>query len=147
LIAAARVAILPRVRPVRLVGAVALVFLAGSIDMTPAQPTPPAITVTADGSPGGSVELPLGRELEVALGANPSTGYTWRFVAANPQLLRLKSRRFQPGTTAPRPGAGGTDLFLFEAAAAGTEQLRFEYRRGQAGEPARTYDLRVTVAP
>jgi inhibitor of cysteine peptidase len=130
-----------------LIGLIAQIVLAGTNDMAPAQASQPAIRVIDDGSAGGSVQLPLGRELEVELGANPSTGYTWRFAAADPSLLRLKSRRFQPGTTMPRPGAGGMDLFLFEAAAPGTGQLHFEYRRGQAGEPARTYDLRVTVVP
>ena len=37
--------------------------------------------------------------------------------------------------------------FVFEAKTPGTEQLHFEYRRGPAGEPARTYDLTVTVVP
>ena len=128
-------------------GAVALIALAGIINVTPAQPSPPAITVTDDGSAGSSVQLPLGRELELALGANPSTGYTWRLTAGDPSPLHLKSRRFQPAATAPRPGSGGQDLFVFEAAAPGTEQLHFEYRRGSTGEPARTYDLRVTVVP
>jgi inhibitor of cysteine peptidase len=147
LIEAGPIAILKGVRPAKLIGAVALIFLAEGIDMTPAQPSSPAIRVIDDGSAGGSVELPLGRALEVELGANPSTGYTWRFAAGNPSLLRLKSRRFQPAATALLPGSGGKDLFLFETTTPGTEQLHFEYRRGQTGEPARTYDLRVTVVP
>ena len=130
-----------------LIGLIAQIALAGITEMAPAQASDPAIRVTDDGSAGGSVQLPLGRELEVSLGANPSTGYTWRLDAGDTPGLRLKSRRFQPATTMPRPGAGGTDLFVFEAAAPGTEQLHFEYRRGQAGEPARTYDLRVTITP
>jgi predicted secreted protein len=147
LIEAGPIAILKGVRPAKLIGAFALIFLAEGIDMTPAQPSSPAIRVIDDGSAGGSVQLPLGRELEVELGANPSTGYTWRFNAGDPAPLRFKSRRFQPAATAPLPGSGGKDLFLFEAAAPGTEQLHFEYRRGQTGAPARTYDLRVTVVP
>jgi len=134
-------------RLVTLIGLIAQIAMAGTNDMAPAQASQPATRVIDDGSAGGSVQLPLGCELEVELGANPSTGYTWRFAAGNPSPLRLKSRRFQPGTTTPRPGAGGMDLFVFEAAAPGTEQLHFEYRRGQMGEPARTYDLRVTVVP
>ena len=46
-----------------------------------------------------------------------------------------------------RVGAGGIERFVFEAAAAGTERVHFEYRRGQTGEPGRTYDLTVTVLP
>src|SRR5260370_5564889 len=130
-----------------LIGLIAQIALAGTNDMAPAQASQPPIRVIDDGSAGGSVQLPLGRELEVALGANRSTGCAWRFAAGNPPPLRLKSRRFQPAATAPLPGSGGKDLFVFEAAAPGTEQLHFEYRRGRTGDPARTYDLRVTVAP
>src|SRR5260370_26004099 len=98
-----------------LIGLIAQIALAGTNDMAPAQASQPAIRVIDDGSEGGSVQLPLGRELEIELGANPSTGYTWRFNAGNPSPLRLKSRRFQPGTTMPRPRAGGIDLFVFDA--------------------------------
>jgi len=82
------------------------------------------------------VQLPLGRELEVELGANPTTGYTWQFTAGSPSPLRFKSRRYQPAAAgATCPGRAGMDLFVFEAAAPGTEQLHFEYRRGDAGQP------------
>ncbi|SRR6266545_1888824 len=129
------------------IGLIAQIILAGITDMAPAHASDPAIRVMDDGSAGGSVELPLGRELEVELGANPTTGYTWQFTAGNPSPLRFKSRRYQPAATTPLPGSGGKDLFVFEAAAPGTDQLHFEYRRGPAGAPARTYDLRVTVLP
>jgi predicted secreted protein len=128
-----------------LIGLIAQIAMAGTHDMAPAQASQPAIRVIDDGSAGGRVQLPLGRELEVELGANPSTGYTWRFNAGDPSPLRLRSRRFQPAATAPLPGSGGKELFVFETAAPGTEQLHFEYRRGDAGQPARTYVLQVTV--
>ena len=108
-----------------------------------------AITIVDDGSGGASVEVPLGEEFELDLQANPTTGYTWRCDLADPGRVRLKSRRFQPsaGGSPPRVGIGGTERFVFEAAAAGAERVHFEYRRGQTGEPARTYDLTVTVFP
>ena len=126
---------------------VALFVLMESIGMTVAQSSPPAITVSDDGSGRGDAQLSPGQELELALAANPTTGYTWRFTLPERAPLRFKSRVYRPGTASPRPGAGGTDLFLFEAVALGTEQLHFDYRRGPTGEPARTYDLRVTVLP
>ena len=114
-----------------------------------AQSPQPAITVVDDGSGGGGVEVPVGQEFELDLGANPTTGYTWRFQMGDPNRLRLKSRVFERSASGapPRPGAGGKERFVFEATAPGAERLHFEYRRGQAGEPARTYDLTVTVVP
>ena len=128
----------------------ALIATGGMYDMASPQASPPAIKVLDDGSAGGSVQLPLGRELVVELGANPTTGYTWRLDLGNSPRLRLKSRQYRvsasPGTPV-RLGAGGIDQFLFEATGPGTERLHFEYRRDPAGEPARTYDLTVNVVP
>jgi predicted secreted protein len=113
----------------------------------------PTIKVIDDGSATASVWVPLAAELEVELGANPTTGYTWRLMTGDLSKLRFKSRRYRPigsGNTAGSPlrlGAGGVDVFAFVPVLAGTEHLRFEYRRGQAGEPARSYDLAVTVSP
>jgi inhibitor of cysteine peptidase len=116
--------------------------------MALAQSPSSAITIVDDGSGGASVEVPLGQEFELDLGANPTTGYTWRCDLASSGRVRLKSRYFQPSASGPlRVGAGGTERFVFEAAAAGTERVHFEYRRGQTGEPGRTYDLTVTVLP
>ncbi len=117
--------------------------------MALAQSPQPTITVVDDGSGGASVEVPVGQEFELDLGANPTTGYTWRFQIADPNRLRLKSRilvRSESGTP-PRPGAGGKERFVFETVGAGAGRVHFEYRRGEGGEPARAYDLTVTVLP
>jgi predicted secreted protein len=117
--------------------------------MALAQSPHSGITVVDDGSGGASVEVPLGQEFELDLRANPTTGYTWRCDLADPGRVRLKSRRFEPGASGPplRVGAGGTERFVFAAAGAGTERVHLEYSRGQTGEPARIYDLTVTVRP
>ena len=115
-----------------------------------AAPTSPPVRVVDDGGASAAVRLPLGGELAVELGSNRTTGYAWRLVSADPARLRLKSHRYRPSTGqggAPRLGAGGTDVFTFEPVAAGGETLRFEYRRGEGGEPARTYRLAVTIVP
>jgi predicted secreted protein len=136
-------------RSAKLIGAVAQLVIGASNSMAMAQSTHSAITIVDDGSSGASVEVPLGREFELDLGANPTTGYTWRCDLASSGRVRLKSRDFQPSASGapPRVGIGGTERFVFEAAAAGTERVHFEYRRGQTGEPARIYDLTVSVLP
>jgi predicted secreted protein len=128
----------------------ALIATGGMYDMAQAQASLPAVKVTDDGSAGGSVQLPLGRDLEVELAANPTTGYTWRLDPGSAPLLQLKARRYESSampSSGPRYGAGGKDHFVFEAAGTGTAQLHFEYRRGPANEPARTYDLTVSIVP
>jgi predicted secreted protein len=130
--------------------ALALIATGGMNEMAPAQASHPAVRVADDGTASGSVELPLGHELQVELGANPTTGYTWRLDTGGSPRLRLKSREYRhraaPGGR-DRLGAGGIDRFVFEATAPGPERLHFEYRRGASAEPARTYDLTVTIVP
>jgi predicted secreted protein len=134
--------------PPTLIGAVAPIVIATSIGhMALAQPPLSPITVIDDGTAGASVQLPLRRDLEVTLAANPTTGYTWHFHAAGAARLRLKSRSFQAAGSPQRLGAGGMQVFVFEPISAGAEDLRFEYRRGTAGAPARTYRLTVTIVP
>ena len=111
------------------------------------------VKIVDDGSAAASLRVPLAAELEVELGANPTTGYTWRLITGDLSKLKLKSRQYRladVGSPAGPPltlGAGGVEVFVFVPVVAGTEHLRFEYRRGQGGEPARSYDLAVTVSP
>jgi len=127
----------------------ALLAMGGMYEMAQPQTSHPAIKVLDDGSSGGSIQLPLGRDVEIELAANPTTGYTWR-LDANLHLLQLKSHQYRanapPGASA-LVGGGGVDQFVFGAMMPGTERLHFEYRRGSAGEPARIYDLTITVVP
>src|SRR5436309_16060043 len=98
----------------------ALIATGGMYDMASPQASPPAIKVLDDGSAGGSVQLPLGRELEVELGDNPSIGYTWRLDPAESAGLDLKSRQYEASASPAgptRPGAGGIERFVFEATA------------------------------
>jgi inhibitor of cysteine peptidase len=136
-------------RSARLIGAIAQLVVGVSGDMALAQSPASAVTIIDDGSGGAGVEVRLGQELQLDLAANPTTGYTWRCDLADSGRVRMKSRRFQPSPSGspPRLGAGGTERFVFETAAAGSERLHFEYRRDQTGQPARTYDLTVTVLP
>jgi len=135
---------------VKPVGALAFVLLmVTGGQMAPAQSLPPVVTVIENGSAGSNVQVRVGQELDVRLAANPTTGYTWQYRPDPPPLLRSTSRRFEPSATRspPLPGAGGVQVFAFEATAAGTAHLHFEYRRGEAGAPARSMDLEGTVLP
>jgi predicted secreted protein len=132
----------------KLIGAVAQLLIATAGQMVQAQPPHSSTTVTG-GDAAANTQVKLGRELAVKLAGNPSTGYTWRPPAAVAARLVLKAQYFEGSAAGQpaRPGAGGTQVFVFDAVAAGIERLHFEYRRGQTGSPLRTYDLTVTVTP
>jgi predicted secreted protein len=108
-----------------------LLLMATGDQMALAQSPPPAVTVTGNGSGGAQARVGVGQELDNRLSANPTTGYVWRYRPDPPPLL----------------GLGGVQVFTFEATAAGTVALRFEYRKGEAGEPVRSFGLDITVLP
>jgi predicted secreted protein len=126
-----------------------LLLMATGDQMALAQSPPPAVTVTGNGSGGAQARVRVGQELDIRLSANPTTGYVWRYRPDPPPLLRLGARRFEPSAphTPPLLGLGGVQVFTFEATAAGTVALRFEYRKGEAGEPVRSFGLDITVLP
>ena len=64
-----------------------------------------------------TMQLPVGQTLTVRLASNPSTGYSWVLAEnAGDALDRVV-------------GAGGVDVWQFEAVNAGQHTLRLEYRR------------------
>jgi inhibitor of cysteine peptidase len=118
----------------------------------PAQPTQPAfpgeVQIT-DSDDGATVQLADGGTLIVALPSNPTTGYSWSVSErSSPQLELQGEPRFVPaGSTTPVVGAGGTEVFTFEAVDTGTATLTLEYRRPfePGAAPEDTYSVTVEI--
>jgi inhibitor of cysteine peptidase len=82
----------------------------------------------SDWESGRAVDLAVGRELELRLGANPNTGYFWVWAdSAGSLLQRIEPPTFERATDAI--GGGGAQVWRFRAATAGTGSLRMVYRR------------------
>ena len=79
------------------------------------------------GDSGSEVSVEVGDEVEVRLESNPTTGYGW-VVTAQPEVIDLLSNDFQAPDT-DLVGAGGVDVFVFQAMASGSGELRLEYVR------------------
>lgn len=103
-----------------------------------------AVVVTA-GDDGSVLDLPAGGMLVVMLASNPSTGYGWQPQPGPEAVLGPATRTWEPG--AARPGAGGIEVFRFQALRPGGQILRFEYRRpwetDQPAVQAVSFTLRV----
>src|SRR4051812_9571115 len=99
---------------VRRVGALTLLLIATGGQMAAAQSPSPLVTATESSSAAGA-RLRVGQELDVRLGANSTTGFTWRFQPDPPLLLQPTARRFEPSAAgaSPLPGAGGVQVFAF----------------------------------
>ena len=98
----------------------------------------------------GQVTLEVGQRLTVRLESNPSTGYLWEWVDRQASILeQIGEAEFTPGETGDPPlvGAGGWDVFTFEAVSSGQMTLELVYRRPweEGVEPLKTFSLQVIV--
>jgi inhibitor of cysteine peptidase len=98
---------------------------------------------------GGTVELKIGETLMVSLDSNITTGYSWEIAESDESILKLKGEPeyVEPKSDPQLVGAGGTQVFRFEALKAGQATLTLVYRRPWEKDvaPADTYSLTVTV--
>ncbi|KAJ1474854.1 hypothetical protein T484DRAFT_1830782 [Baffinella frigidus] len=92
-----------------------------------------------------TVKLNKGGELRVALDSNPTTGYSWSMEGALTGMKEEAASKYQAPVTG-LVGAGGTQLFTFQAAEAGTHQLVFIYKRPWEQEAASRAEVDVVVA-
>ena len=109
----------------------------------------PSEVQLSDEDNGSSVQLARGGKLIVALASNPTTGYSWSVGESSDAALVLQGEpQYVPaGSTTPVVGAGGTEVFTFEASDTGTANLVLEYRRpfepGVA--PQQTFSVTVEI--
>ena len=92
------------------------------------------------------IEIAKKQELEVALEANPTTGYSWRVSGlADSSILRQKGgSRYE--RKSDLIGGGGIEKYRFEALREGRVDLVFEYQRPwEDKEPVKKYTLGVIV--
>ncbi len=96
-----------------------------------------------------AVTVPVGGQLIVTLGSNPSTGHRWAESAEidDGAMLRQLSRRFiGPAGSPPPPGRGGQEQWVLQAQAPGTTEARWAYSPGwDAGRLVWTLRLTVNV--
>lgn len=119
--------------------------------------TPPAVLVavgegdfreTGPAHRALEVRVPVGGQVVVRLGSNPSTGFAWNAQAliADGTLLRQLSHEFVGAGGVPIPGAGGTEQWVLKAEKAGTTEVRWGYARAwEPGRLAWSLTLKVTA--
>lgn len=111
----------------------------------------PAKEVKLDAAANGrQVELQKGQTLVITLESNPSTGYRWEVVESDESILRQMGEpefKVSDPREPPPPGAGGLEIWRFEATNAGQMALELVYHRPweEGEEPLETFSLHVTV--
>jgi inhibitor of cysteine peptidase len=95
-------------------------------------------------SNGQTQEAALGQTVEICLKENPTTGFRWRMAQAGGPVGALLRDDFEPGRQAP--GQPGTHRWQFKAVAAGSELVRFVYRRSWEDDAAAASVFTVTLS-
>lgn len=102
------------------------------------------VTVTEADS-GRAIALAPGDTLEVRLESNATTGFRWNLDGDPAPTLRLVSSEYlEPDTDLV--GAGGTEVWTFEAVEAGEATLELAYYRPfEPGDVGGRFELGVTI--
>lgn len=90
------------------------------------------------------MEVPLGEDFEVRLDENPTTGYRWTVELSSQDVATLTRSDFIRSAGGGF-GAGGTRIFTFHAAKAGSLSLDFKNWREWAGKDSAAARFIITV--
>ena len=81
---------------------------------------------------GQTIRIGINQEFVIALGSNPTTGYSWQ-VSYDEDLLELAGGQstYKPGEQAEEGavGAGGVEYFRFKATKTGETEITLVYKR------------------
>ena len=104
--------------------------------------------VSADvSSSGKQVEIAAGGSFTITLDSNATTGYNWELKGISDTAVLEKADNKYEAPASGLMGAGGKEVWTFEAMKAGTSTLTMEYSQPWAGgqKSANTFSLTVVV--
>jgi len=105
--------------------------------------------VTAGDEKQQTVEATVGETVVLRIPSTPGTGFAWQVASLDSEHLTLLGKpTYEPPLT-PALGAAGYQVFKFLLQKPGSAHVTLHYRRAwETGrEPARTFDLDITVRP
>ena len=103
-------------------------------------------TVMTYDDEGQEVDIGVDQEFIIALGSNPTTGYSWQ-VSYDETMLELVESTYEAGETDEDVvGAGGVEYFRFLALEAGETEITLTYERSfEDGDPVETKVFTVNI--
>jgi inhibitor of cysteine peptidase len=85
------------------------------------------VTKTYD-DPGQTVNIGVNQEFIIALGSNPTTGYSWQ-ESHDQAILELLEKSYKEEAKEGVVGAGGIEYFRFNTLKAGQTEITLVYQR------------------
>lgn len=104
--------------------------------------TPSSERFTVDGDE--TLTVAAGTTFEIALDANMTTGYRWTAAVTGSSVRETGSDYEAPDTD--RDGAGGTQVFTFQAESAGTSTIELTYAQEGSDDVGEQYTVTVDVS-
>ncbi len=79
---------------------------------------------------GQAINISANQEFIIALGSNPTTGYSWQ-ESHDETMLELVEKTYKQGEQVEKGlvGAGGVEYFQFEALKTGETKITMSYKR------------------
>ena len=79
---------------------------------------------------GQAISIGVNQEFVIALGSNPTTGYSWQ-ESYDETVLELAEKTYKPGEEAEQDvvGAGGVEYFRFKTLKTGETEITLVYKR------------------
>jgi inhibitor of cysteine peptidase len=96
---------------------------------------------------GKQITLSPGDSLIVTLDSNPTTGFAWSIAGIGDETVVDEMGNEYQGADTGMMGAGGQEVWTFEAGDKGTSTIEMQYSRSwETGvEPAATFNVTVVV--
>jgi inhibitor of cysteine peptidase len=92
------------------------------------------------------VETTYPGTVTVRLGANPTTGYSWVVTEIDhPEIIEQSSNDYEGPTATGLVGAGGTDVWVFNAKDTGLAMIRMSYGQPWSGGEKDAYTVTINV--
>jgi inhibitor of cysteine peptidase len=106
----------------------------------------PRIVGVGEQKDGEDTKAHVGDTLVVTLGANQSTGYSWKIAAVNRAVLRLNTSGYVPAHPPLVPGASGIAVIAFKVVSRGKTVLKLNYvSAGTPKKVSKTFSITVNV--
>jgi inhibitor of cysteine peptidase len=95
---------------------------------------------------GEDIDISVGQEFIIALGSNPTTGYSWQ-ASYDETMLELVENTYEAEETGEDVvGGGGTEFFRFKALKAGEVEITMTYaQHWEGGEVGDTEVFTATI--
>lgn len=79
---------------------------------------------------GQTIGIGINQEFVIAIGSNPTTGYSWQ-ESYDDTMLELVEKTYKPGKEAEQGmvGAGGVEYFRFKTLKTGETEITLVYKR------------------